>query len=431
MRIRVGLTFASVALALASASSAGAATPVEAPRAGPDLPQRSSPALARASASGKISRGQLRRKLAELARRAPGSSGFYVYDIGAKGRHVLFDRNEGKRRKLASNTKLFTTATALDRLGAEWRMETVVRARGSRNGKGRLKGDLYLAGDGDPTPRARRGSRAGQAGQGGGDQAGDGQDLRRRLDLRPQAWRTGLGLGAEPLHRAALGSRLRRLDLLGRPGPRGGGGAAQLSCASGASRSAAAPRSGTRPKKLRRQPPIASVASPTIANLVEATNELSVNFYAEMLLKRLWATPNRRGTTKDGTGAVERFARSQGSKVQALDGSGLTDNNRSSPRDVVRLLVAMREHRDGDAFVESLPVAGREGTLDERMEGTAAAGRCRAKTGTIDGVSALSGYCDAGHGRVAFSMLMNGVGDYDAARYIQDKMTIEIARYRP
>jgi D-alanyl-D-alanine carboxypeptidase/D-alanyl-D-alanine-endopeptidase (penicillin-binding protein 4) len=65
------------------------------------------------------------------------------------------------------------------------------------------------------------------------------------------------------------------------------------------------------------------------------------------------------------------------------------------------------------------------------MEGTAAAGRCRAKTGTIDGVSTLSGYCNAGRGKVAFSLLLNGVGNVDAARRVQDKIAIAIARYRP
>jgi D-alanyl-D-alanine carboxypeptidase/D-alanyl-D-alanine-endopeptidase (penicillin-binding protein 4) len=66
------------------------------------------------------------------------------------------------------------------------------------------------------------------------------------------------------------------------------------------------------------------------------------------------------------------------------------------------------------------------------MEGTAAAGRCRGKTGTILSVSNLSGYCRSGHGKVAFSILMSGVGyDYDRARGLQDRMVAAIARYRP
>ena len=90
-----------------------------------------------------------------------------------------------------------------------------------------------------------------------------------------------------------------------------------------------------------------------------------------------------------------------------------------------------RDEGIGDALFDSLAIAGKEGTLDDRMEGTAAAGRCRGKTGTINGVSNLSGYCKAGRELVAFSLLMNGVGDYDGARAIQDKMVVEIARYRP
>jgi D-alanyl-D-alanine carboxypeptidase/D-alanyl-D-alanine-endopeptidase (penicillin-binding protein 4) len=62
------------------------------------------------------------------------------------------------------------------------------------------------------------------------------------------------------------------------------------------------------------------------------------------------------------------------------------------------------------------------------MNGTAADGRCRTKTGTLIGVSALSGYCRAGHGVVAFSILMNSV-DIDLARAAQDKMAALIARY--
>ena len=112
------------------------------------------------------------------------------------------------------------------------------------------------------------------------------------------------------------------------------------------------------------------------------------------------------------------------------DGSGLSRRNRSSPRQVGRLLVAMNRRGDGSVYRSSLPLAGREGTLAHRMNGTAADGRCEAKTGTLIGVSTLSGYCDAGHGLVAFSFLMNGV-DVSVAQSAQDKMTSLIARYRP
>jgi len=73
--------------------------------------------------------------------------------------------------------------------------------------------------------------------------------------------------------------------------------------------------------------------------------------------------------------------------------------------------------------------AGREGTVAGRMRGTAAEGNCRTKTGTLSGVSALSGYCDAGSETLAFSILMNGV-DVVRARNAQDGMASLIARFR-
>jgi D-alanyl-D-alanine carboxypeptidase/D-alanyl-D-alanine-endopeptidase (penicillin-binding protein 4) len=84
-----------------------------------------------------------------------------------------------------------------------------------------------------------------------------------------------------------------------------------------------------------------------------------------------------------------------------------------------------------DAFTNSLPVAGQSGTLARRMRGTAAAGRCRAKTGTLTSVSALSGYCFVGSEHVvAFSFLMNRV-NLNRARVAQDRMTALLARYTP
>ena len=104
---------------------------------------------------------------------------------------------------------------------------------------------------------------------------------------------------------------------------------------------------GSVPKKLRGTPALGEYESPTIAALVAATNKPSDNFYAEMLLKRLVATDKRQGTTEAGAKAVESFAKQLGSKVDARDGSGLTDANRASAKDVVRLLAAA-QRREGD-----------------------------------------------------------------------------------
>ncbi|MFL6253075.1 MAG: D-alanyl-D-alanine carboxypeptidase, partial [Actinomycetes bacterium] len=91
------------------------------------------------------------------------------------------------------------------------------------------------------------------------------------------------------------------------------------------------------------------------------------------------------------------------------------------------------QRRQRDAWENSLAVAGRSGTLAHRMRGTAARDRCHAKTGTLNGVSALSGYCfqgpeDADHA-VVFSLLMNRV-EVNRAHVVQDRMAALIARYR-
>jgi D-alanyl-D-alanine carboxypeptidase/D-alanyl-D-alanine-endopeptidase (penicillin-binding protein 4) len=84
-----------------------------------------------------------------------------------------------------------------------------------------------------------------------------------------------------------------------------------------------------------------------------------------------------------------------------------------------------------DAFLDSLSTAGHTGTLADRMRGTAADGRCHAKTGTLTAVSALSGYCFAPGGRLMVFSILNNRVDVDAAHAAQDKMAALIARYRP
>jgi D-alanyl-D-alanine carboxypeptidase/D-alanyl-D-alanine-endopeptidase (penicillin-binding protein 4) len=193
---------------------------------------------------------------------------------------------------------------------------------------------------------------------------------------------------------------------------------------------------GTGRTELRRtrlrQPPLADVSSPPIKALIAETNKPSNNFFAEMLLKRLAANGNSRGTTERGANRVQSFADDLGTGVHAVDGSGLSRSNRISPHHVALLLARMQSPgMHGHAYLQSLPIAGKEGTVSERMRGTAAAGNCHTKTGTLTGVSALSGYCRAGGHLIAFSILMNNIASLDAAHRAQDAIAAAIARYRP
>ena len=108
------------------------------------------------------------------------------------------------------------------------------------------------------------------------------------------------------------------------------------------------------------------------------------------------------------------------------DGSGLCRKNKASPREIVRLLNRLRPRRNFPAFFTSLPVAGRDGTLLNRMRATPARDRCSAKTATLSDVSNLSGYCRTQRGHtLVFSFMMDRVA-VDPARELQDQMVTSV-----
>ena len=120
-----------------------------------------------------------------------------------------------------------------------------------------------------------------------------------------------------------------------------------------------------------------------------------------------------------------------GLSPKIVDGSGLSRSDRTTPRQVVTLLDHMNTDVAGPAFATSLAVAGRNGTLFDRMRRTAARDRCQGKTGTLHDVSARAGFCNTTGGeRVAFALLMNRVNP-SAARTLQDRMVAALARYSP
>jgi D-alanyl-D-alanine carboxypeptidase/D-alanyl-D-alanine-endopeptidase (penicillin-binding protein 4) len=148
-----------------------------------------------------------------------------------------------------------------------------------------------------------------------------------------------------------------------------------------------------------------------------------------MLVKDLGAQFGGAGTTAAGVAIVRAQLASFGLHPQIVDGSGLSRADRTTPREVVRLLARMHDQDVGGAFEGSLAVAGRTGTIRTRMRGTPAQDRCKAKTGTLIGISALAGLCQAAGGHtIAFAMLMNRAGVGRAHR-VQDHITSAIARY--
>jgi serine-type D-Ala-D-Ala carboxypeptidase/endopeptidase (penicillin-binding protein 4) len=168
-----------------------------------------------------------------------------------------------------------------------------------------------------------------------------------------------------------------------------------------------------------------------MAVIARHTNRPSDNYLAETLLKDLGADFGSSGTTAAGAAVAMREAGRLGARPTMVDGSGLSRQNLTTPRDVVRLLDGLDESEIAQPMRVSLSVAGKSGTLFDRMRHTAAKGRCRAKTGTISGVSNLAGYCTSRAGsRLAFAFLMSGVSTWTGHR-LQDRMATALARYRP
>src|SRR4051794_29454109 len=142
-------------------------------------------------------------------------------------------------------------------------------------------------------------------------------------------------------------------------------------------------------------------------------NKVSSNFIAEMIVKTLGAelkgTP---GSWPKGLEVAEdplaELGIPRGTYV-LKNGSGLNDTNRFTARQLATLLQAVwKRFPVASEFVSSLGIAARDGTMRMRMEGTDAAGRLRAKTGTLERVTALSGYVQSlGGERFVFSVLVN------------------------
>lgn len=148
---------------------------------------------------------------------------------------------------------------------------------------------------------------------------------------------------------------------------------------------------------------------------VEITNRESQNLFAESLIKLLGAETCGRGTWERGVEAVRGFLTTAGiepGSYHLADGSGLSRSNRLTTRQLTRLLRFMYGHRWGAELFGSLPRGGQPGTsLEKRLTEPEVADRVAAKTGTLSGVSALSGYVRGRSGRLyAFSTLVNFPG---------------------
>jgi D-alanyl-D-alanine carboxypeptidase/D-alanyl-D-alanine-endopeptidase (penicillin-binding protein 4) len=363
--------------------------------------------------------------------KAGGASGALVVDLDTGA--TLYSRAPDVPRIPASVNKLYTTSAALERYGAEGQLDTVVLGDAPLEA-GVLDGNLYLRGGGDPSFSRAEASGFARvlAGSGLTEITGRVVGDESHFDSLRGGPDSGYGVSTwvGPLSGLPFnhGFTLAKRPRFQRKPPLF---AAQvftreLKRAGVTVRRAA--RAGVAPESAVL---LGEWASPRMSVLVRHTNRPSDNYMAETLLKALGADFGGGGTTAAGSAVARTHAAEFGALPTIVDGSGLSRLNRTTPRDVVELLVGMDQSELAEPMLISLSVAGQSGTLAKRMRGTAAQGRCRAKTGTLNGVSNLAGYCRSKSGaRTAFAILMSGVNVW-GAHPLQNKMAAALARYRP
>jgi PBP4 family serine-type D-alanyl-D-alanine carboxypeptidase len=444
------------------------------------------PALAR-----EPSPADLKKRIDAVTARAPLGSGWWGIEVRSlRSGRVLYALNAQRSFTPASTMKLVTTAAVLDALGPDARLRTTVETAGRLDAFGRILGDVYLVGRGDPSltaggtggrvtaPLEELADRLQAAGvrriEGrlvGNDGYFPGPRRAERWNWADLVWCYGTevsalvfndncaALTAAPGERAGDPARVDRspatqhyrvvssvttsaanvppqmrlerdlgtmefrlsgtLPLGGQPWD--GSVAIEdparyaatvfaevlkargIEVMGGVDTSAAALPAGARA--------LASHESPPLAQVLQLINKPSQNLYAEMMLRQVGARAKGRGSLEEGLEAVDEFLRRSRVTTTAWnleDGSGLARTDLVTPHGMVDLLVAMDRHPHREAYIASLPIAGVDGTLADRMKGTAAAGRIHAKTGTLTQVNALAGYAATREGdRLAFCIVLN------------------------
>lgn len=314
---------------------------------------------------------------------------------------LLYSRSDRAKRVPASNEKLLMSLALLDRVAPETRIPSLAAIPAGKLSDGVVNGNLWLIGRGDPTVTdggryarslyidptglgklARRikaagvkriaGRVMGSTGYFAHDWYAEGwkpdfpsEEVPIPTALTFDGNRSGDLHYADPERRAAqaLTNRLRKIGV----------------------RVADPPAQGAAPRGLRT---VAQVESTKLKSLLTHTNRQSSNFFAEVLGKRLgveaYGTP---GTIAKAARAIRAFAARHGVKLRAYDSSGLSYSNRVSPRGIAKLLAVAEDEAWGSALRMTLP-KGDQGTLEHRLGNV----RLRAKTGSLERISALSGW---------------------------------------
>jgi D-alanyl-D-alanine carboxypeptidase/D-alanyl-D-alanine-endopeptidase (penicillin-binding protein 4) len=374
----------------------------------------------------------------ELSAAGP-DSGAEVYDLGAHAQ--LFAAREQVKRPPASVEKLYTTVALLRKLGPDAKLTTTVLGTGSPGPGGVWHGDLYLRGSGDPTLGDAAFNRVWESGYG----PTLGQ-LAAQLIKQGIRRVTGSVIGDDSLFDALRGGPATAYapDV-----PDFGGQLSALSFDHGSSAKRLSPGAfaarelvltlrashvSARAAKRTAQTPrgarvLARVSSPPMSVLLSLMDVPSDDLFAELLTKQLGSRFDHAGTIAAGAHVITDVIHSYDLHPTTVDGSGLSRNDQSSPLEVSDLLRYVWHTPVGLRLSDSLPVVGETGTVRSIATRTAAQGHCIAKTGTLDYVTNLAGYCAARGGHmVAFALFVDGPTN-ERALVLISRMVAAIAGY--
>ncbi len=175
--------------------------------------------------------------------------------------------------------------------------------------------------------------------------------------------------------------------------------------------------------------------SPPLKEIVKVINKNSQNLYAEQLLKTIGMETHGFGNVDNGVSAENKVFKEMGINPESMnivDGSGLSRLDLVSPKQIVSLLSYMYKSKYFIPFFNSLPIAGVDGALGDRMQNTKAQGKIRAKTGFLEGVRSLSGYAFTGDNEpIAFTIIVNNFNvPVKLAENIQDLVCLRLANFK-
>lgn len=363
---------------------------------------------------------------------------------------TLYERRPAEPLIPASTLKVLTAVAALDELGPRSRFTTEVKAAAAP-ANGVVDGDVWLIGDGDPllatadyaatfknqpqiyTDMAKLADSIVAAGvrQISGAVVGDESryDTQRYLPTWKAAYRLDGDIGPA----SALVVNDGFVEFTGRkvaassPPQHAAGVLTGLLQARGVI-VGGAPGAGAAP---RRAVQLAAIDSPPVSEIVGEMLSESDNLTAELLTKEMGAEAGA-GTTAAGVRALLDALNDEGlpvDKVTMVDGSGLDRANRAT---CGALMAAVDHSGPTGPVVEGFAVANRTGTLARRFVNHPAAGRLRAKTGSLDGVTGLTGFVDpavAGAAPLGFAFLANGGFGEEAGRALQERVGRVLAAF--